>query len=125
MAASVFKTLHLPSQASTHCQHSDPVHLGAVYTGRGRGRGDASSAGRGGAAVAPARLPAAPGLAMLGGDVEDEYDPARPNDYDDVVKERERLRKDAEMEELRQQRLKEAEKTREADLAREVRKAML
>ena len=42
----------------------------------------------------------------LGGHLTDEYDPAKPNDYEDVVAERQALRKEAEREAERQEQLK-------------------
>ena len=48
----------------------------------------------------------------LGGDLVDEYDPAKPNEYEDVVAERQMQRQEAEREVERQERLRqEAEVT--------------
>lgn len=46
---------------------------------------------------------------MNGEPLKDEYDPSRPNDYEEISKERERRRKEAEEEAERQARLREAE----------------
>ena len=41
----------------------------------------------------------------LFGDIEDEYDPAKPNDYEAVIQERERKKREAEVEAEKQERL--------------------
>ena len=41
----------------------------------------------------------------LFGDIEDEYDPAKPNDYEAVIQERERKKREAEIEAEKQERL--------------------
>jgi hypothetical protein len=57
------------------------------------------------------------GFGSLGSNVKDEYDPARPNDYEEICREREQQRRDADAEAERQEQLR-AEAT-----AREVRAA--
>ena len=42
----------------------------------------------------------------LGGNLVDEYDPAKPNEYEEVVAERQQLRQEAEREVARQEQLK-------------------
>lgn len=56
----------------------------------------------------------------LGQNLKDEYDPARPNDYEQVRKERERLRREAEAEAERQERLRELKELEEMEMQRQV-----
>lgn len=81
-------------------------------TGRGRdassGRGDGSG-GRGGGANPAAELAAASFLSVDGKPLRDEYDPARPNDYAAIRRQREEARKEAEREAERQEAMRRAE----------------
>jgi splicing factor 45 len=92
--------------------------------GRGRGalglsssgRGSADAVGPSGAAAAGPSTPvAAPVVSSAsffsvnGEALTDEYDPSRPNDYEDILRERDRKRKEAEEEADRVKRQREAE----------------
>lgn len=81
--------------------------------GRGRGsqaaRGDGAG-GRGGGGPGPAaELAAASFLSVNGAPLRDEYDPARPNDYAAIRRQREEARKQAEQEAERQEAMRRAE----------------
>lgn len=83
-----------------------------LRAGRGRGassgRGDGSG-GRSGGANPAAELAAASFLSVDGKPLRDEYDPARPNDYAAIRRQREEARKEAEREAERQEAMRRAE----------------
>lgn len=87
------------------------AHLQLV--GRGRGsqaaRGDGAGRGAGGEAGPAAEIAAASFLSVSGAPLRNEYDPARPNDYAAIRRQREEARKEAEREAERQEAMRRAE----------------
>ncbi|GAB4821508.1 hypothetical protein N2152v2_008554 [Parachlorella kessleri] len=79
----------------------------------------AAAAAQQASSAAAAILAAATGGMSLGQDLKEEYDPTRPNDYEQVRKERERLRKEAEAEAERQERLRELKELEELEMQRQ------
>ncbi|KAK9830194.1 hypothetical protein WJX72_010226 [[Myrmecia] bisecta] len=96
----------------------------SVLRGAGRARGAGRIPGKpeprpGEAATGRGAGPGTSSFAALSSNVVDEYDPTRPNDYEEVSKERERLRREADEEAERQERLKQMQKEQEEREERE------